>query len=179
MRRVFRFRVALKYRRKLWRRIDVKGSQTLGDLDRAIREAFKHYLCDHLSQFFRGKVWQSEGLGEIYPGGVGDGAEKRIDSLGLSERDKLEYVYDFGDDIQHIITLEKIMEGVETVKYPRVVSQNTPKYSYCEVCEKLGKRTLATWICIECSNEAQRDVLVCEDCMVKGHEDHYAEEMLY
>jgi hypothetical protein len=179
MGRVFRFRVALKYRRKLWRRIDVKGSQTLGDLDRVIREAFKHYLCDHLSQFFRGRVWQSEGLGEIYPGGVGSGAEKRIDSLGLSEGDKLEYVYDFGDDIQHIITLEKIMEVEKTVKYPRVVSQNKPKYSCCEVCEKLGKRILATWICIECSNEEQRDVLVCEDCMVKGHEDHYAEEMLY
>ena len=176
---VYRFRVALKYRRKLWRRIDVKGSQTLGDLDRIIREAFEHYLWDHLSEFFRGKVWQSEGFGEIYPGEAGSGTEKRIDSLGLSEGDKLEYVYDFGDDIQHIITLEKIMEVEETVKYPRVVSRNKPEYSYCEVCEKLGKRTLATWICIECSNEEDRNVLVCEDCLVKGHEDHSAEEVLY
>jgi hypothetical protein len=124
-------------------------------------------------------VWQSEGLGEIYPGGAGSGAEKRIDSLGLSEGDKLQYVYDFGDDIQHIITLEKIMEVEETVKYPRAVSRNKPKYSYCEVCEKLGKRTIATWICVECSNEAQQEVLVCEDCLMKEHEDHYAEEVLY
>ena len=176
---VYRFRVALKYRRKLWRRIDVKGSQTLGDLDCIIREVFKHYVWDHLSEFFRGRVWQSEVLGEVYPDGAGSGAEKRIDGLGLSERDKLEYVYDFGDDIQHIVTLEKIMEVEENVKYPRVVSRNKPKYSYCEVCEKLGKRTIATWICIECSNEAQQEVLVCEDCLMKEHEDHYAEEALY
>ena len=179
MGRVFRFKVALKRQRRLWRRIDVKGSQTLGDLDRVIREAFKHFLCDHLSEFFRGRVWHSEGLGEIHPGGVGDGAEKRIDSLALSEGDKLEYVYDFGDDIQHIITLEKIVEVEETVKYPHVVSQNKPKYSYCEECEKRGKRTLATGICITCSTEAQRDILVCENCLVKGHEDHYTQEMLY
>jgi len=25
----------------------------------------------------------------------------------------------------------------------------------------------------------QRDVLVCEDCLIKKHEDHYAEEMIY
>jgi hypothetical protein len=36
------------------------------------------------------------GFGEIEPHGGGSGAEVRIADLGLSEWDKLEYVYDFG-----------------------------------------------------------------------------------
>ena len=179
MKQAYRFKVALKHRRRLWRRIEIEGVQTLGDLDCTKREAFIYYLWDHLSEFFWGRVWQSKGLGEIYPGGGGSGAKKRIDSLGLSEGDKLEYVYDFGDDSQHIVTLEKVIEAKETAKHPRIISQNKPKYSYCEVCEKLGKKTIATWVCIECSNETQRDVLVCEDCLMKEHDDHDAEEMLY
>lgn len=90
---VYRFKVASKQRRRLWRRIEVKGAQTLGDLDRIIRDAFKYYMWAHLSEFFRGRVWRSEGLGEIYPGGGGSGDRKQIDGLGLSEGDKMEYVY--------------------------------------------------------------------------------------
>ena len=179
MEQVYRFKVALKLRKRLWRRIEVKGSQTLGELDRIIREAFKYDMWDHLSEFFRGRVWRSEGLGEINPFEGGSGNRRRIDRLGLSEGDKMEYVYDFGDDVQHIITLEKVMEADETAKYPRIVSQNKPKYRYCEVCEGLGRKIVATWICVDCSNEEGRDVLLCDDCVMKGHEDHYAEEMLY
>ncbi len=83
------------------------------------------------------------------------------------------------DDHQHTVTLERIVELDENLSYPRVVSQNKPKYSYCEVCEKLGRKTVATWICIDCSNEEGRDVLLCDDCVAKGHEDHYAEDMIY
>lgn len=179
MEQVYRFKVALKFRRKLWRRIEVKGSQTLGDLDRIIRETFKYEMWDHLSEFFRGRIWRSEGLGEIEPGGGGSGDGKRIDLLGLSEGDKMEYVYDFGDDIQHIVSLDKVMELDKTAKYPRVVCQNKPEYSYCEVCKDLGKEIIATWICIECSNDEGRDVLLCDDCVMKEHEDHYTEEMVY
>ena len=179
MERVYRFKVALKHRRSLWRRIEVKGAQTLGDLDRMIREAFKHDAWDHLSMFFRGKVWRSEGLGEINPFEKGDAEKRRIDGIGLSEGDKMEYVYDFGDDIQHIVTLERIVDPDETAEYPRVVSQNKPRYRYCEVCERLGKKVIATWICVDCSNEEERDVLLCDDCVMKGHDDHYAADMIY
>jgi len=179
MARVYRFKVVLKHRRRLWRRIEIKGTQTLGDLDRIIREAFKHDAYDHLSEFYRGRVWRSEGLGEINPFEGGGGAKRRIDGLGLSKGDKMEYVYDFGDDIQHIVSLERIEELDETGDYPRVVSQNKSRYMYCEVCERHGKNVIATWICIDCSNEEGRDVLLCDGCVTKGHDDHYATEMLY
>ena len=38
MEQVYRFKVALKLRKRLWRRIEVKGAQTLGELDRIIRD---------------------------------------------------------------------------------------------------------------------------------------------
>jgi len=108
MEKVYIFKVALKSRKRLWRRIEVKGNQTLADLDHKIRIAFNHDRWDHLSEFFIGK-WSRGGFGEIYPDGNGSGAQIRIEQLGLSEGDKLGYVYDFGDEIHHILTLEKIV----------------------------------------------------------------------
>lgn len=141
--RVYTFKVALKHRKGLWRRIEIKGDQTLADLDYIIRDAFNHDPYDHLSEFFRGQ-WPSGGFGEIEPGGGGNGAKRRIEQLGLSEGDKLGYVYDFGDEIQHFVTLEKIVEPEEDAEYPRVISQNKPRYRYCETCKKQGEETIAT-----------------------------------
>lgn len=179
MEQVYRFKVALKTQKRLWRRIEIKGSQTLRHLDHAIRDAFKHDEWDHLSAFFQGRVWRSKCLGEISPFEKGSGGRKRIDGLGLSEGDAMEYVYDFGDDIQHVVTLEKMVDLDKAAEYPRIVSQNKPRYRYCTVCEALGKQVVATWICIDCSNEEGRDVLLCDDCASKEDEDHYVVEMLY
>jgi len=177
--KIYVFKVALKYRKGLWRRIEIKGNQTLGNFDRIIRKAFKHDLGDHLSEFYSGRVWESEGSGEIDPDGGGSGAKKLINQLHLSEGDTIEYVYDFGDDIQHIITLEKVIEPEGDIKYPRIVSMNKPRYRYCESCKNQGKKTIATWVCIECSIKKGKEVLICEDCLEKDHEYHYAEEKVY
>ena len=178
MEQVYRFRVALKFQKKLWRRIEIKGSQTLDDFDGIIRDAFRHGF-DHLSMFFRGRVWRSEDLGEINPFDGGVKNTRRIDRLGLREGDKMEYVYDFGDDVQHIVTLEKIMPAVEGIEYPRIFSQNKPKYKYCEKCDRLGKKVIATCICVDCSNEEGREVLLCDECATDEPEDHYVVEKLY
>ena len=176
---VYVFKVALKHRKGLWRRIEIRDDQTLGDFDDAIREAFSHDTWDHLSEFFRGRIWNSEGFGEIEPGGGGSGADKQIGRLGLSEGDKLEYVYDFGDEIQHVVTLEKVVEPEEGVEYPCEVARNKPRYRYCEICKEGGKKTVATWVCIECSEKEGRSVFLCEDCLTREHEEHYAEEIVY
>jgi hypothetical protein len=158
MGKVYVFKVALKYRKGLWRRVEIKGDQTLGDFDGAIRAAFNHDTWDHLSEFFR-------------PGGGGSGAGKQIDELGLSEGDKLEYVYDFGDEIQHTLMLEKVVEREEGAEYPRVVARSKPRYHYCVICKKEGKKTIAMWVCIECSEKEGRDVFLCEDCLMREHEE--------
>ncbi len=177
--KVYVFKAALKYRKGIWRRIEIKGNQMLGDFDHVIRKAFNHDTEDYLSEFFPGRVWRSEGFGEIEPGGNGSGAKKQIDQLGLTDGNTIEYVYDFGDDIQHVITLEKIVEPGKETAYPRIASKNKPRYRYCELCKKQGKKTLATWICIECSDEEQREVLLCENCLMEKHKEHYADEILY
>jgi len=176
MKKVYLFKVALKHRKRLWRRIEIRSDQTLGDFDNIIRDAFNHDTWDHLSEFYMGR-WQQGGFGEIYPDGRGSGTEKRIERLGLSEGDKLGYVYDFGDEIHHVLTLEKIMEPEKGIKYPRVISKNKPSYRYCEMCEEQGKKTIAKWICMECPDEGD-EMFLCEDCMDE-YDGHYAEEILY
>ncbi|MBC2702435.1 MAG: plasmid pRiA4b ORF-3 family protein [ANME-2 cluster archaeon] len=122
--KVYMFKAALKHRKKSWFYIEIMGNQTLGDFDYIMREAFKHDIWDHLSEFFSGRAWKSKGYGEIDPDGGGSGSKKLIYQLALSEGDKLEYVYDFGDDIQHVITLESIAEPENEVEYPRIISRN-------------------------------------------------------
>lgn len=54
--------------------------------------------------------------------GTSSGAKIRIEEIDLSEGAKLGYIYDFGKNIQHTITLEEISkpEGtrIEGAKYP-------------------------------------------------------------
>jgi len=176
---IYVFKVALKHRKGLWRRIEIRGDQTLGDFDQIIRETFNHDPGDHLSEFYSGRVWRSKGFGQIAPDGSGSGVKKCINQLGLSEGCNIEYVYDFGDDIQHIITLEKITEPGNEFEYPRVVARNKPRYRYCRHCTKQKKKTIATWICIDCSQEEGKQVLICENCLMKKHEEHYAGEFTY
>jgi len=184
-RQVYRFKAALWHRPGLWRRIEILGKQTLGEFDSILRSAFEHDHFDHLSGFWKrirrgkGRRFREIDLGNINPFEGGEAADRRIAGLGMQPKDQLKYVYDFGDWIEHRITLEEIVEPEEGVEYPRIVAQNRPRYRYCVSCRERGRKTRATWICLECSNRQQRAVLLCEDCLVEDHEDHYAEEILY
>jgi len=184
-RQVYRFKAALAYRRDLWRRIEIQGQQTLADFDRILRDAFEHDFFDHMGGFWQrirrgtGRRFREVELGSIDPMGGGDGAQMRVARLGLQPGDELKYVYDFGDWIEHRITLEEIVEPEPGANYPRVVAQNRPRYRYCEDCKAEGRKTVATWICLQCSNEQGREVLVCKDCLMAYHEDHYANKIMY
>ena len=93
--------------------------------------------------------------------------------------DQIKYVYDFGDWIEHSITLETIQATETDTQYPRIASQNKPRYRYCQDCKGRGDRTVADYVCIDCSNQAQQVVLVCIDCLQENHEDHYGDEVIY
>jgi len=88
-------------------------------------------------------------------------------------------VYDFGDWIDHEISLEDITRPEKGDDYPQIVAQNKPRYKYCQVCKENAEKAIATWICIECSSREQRDVLVCEACLEEHHPEHYVNEMMY
>ena len=184
--KVYRFKAALKHRKGLWRRVEIQGGQTLADLDSILRDAFDHDSMDHLGGFWKlvrrgqSRRFREINLGDVHPfGGGGSAEDLRIAGLELQVGDRLKYVYDFGDWIEHEITLEAIDAPQAEEQYPLISDQNKPRYRYCESCKAEGRRTVATYICIDCSNEEQRMVLVCEDCLEEDHEDHYADETIY
>ncbi|MDD3407499.1 MAG: hypothetical protein PHP13_05385 [Methanomicrobium sp.] len=176
---VYRFKIAPNYNKRVWRRIDILKNQKVGELDMMIRNAFEYEADSHLSQFFRGKAWNSEGFGVIEPGEKGYAENKLISGLGFLQGDVFEYVYDFGDDIDHTIKLEKIFPAEEKTDYPLLSGRNKPKYVLCESCLKDGRETVATWICNQCSYKEERDVVICEECLLKYHNNHFAEKILY
>lgn len=182
---VYRFKAYFSFRKGLWRRIEIQGGQTLADFDEMMRDAFEHDMMDHMGGFWqrirRGKSrrFREVKLATINPFREGEGAEKQIASLNLEPGDKLKYVYDFGDWIEHYIDLEALADPEAEASYPRVVAQNKPRYKYCPSCREEGRKTVATYICLQCSNREQREVIMCEDCISPDHDDHYLQEILY
>ena len=181
---VYAFKVAFKHRSGLWRRIEIQGKQTLADFNGIIRKVFNHE-SGHLGGFWKlvrrgsGRRFREIDLGDVDPLGGGEGADVQIASLELEIGSQIKYVYDFGDWIEHSITLETIQATETDTQYPRIASQNKPRYRYCQDCKGRGDRTVADYVCIDCSNQAQQVVLVCIDCLQENHEDHYGDEVIY
>jgi hypothetical protein len=184
-RQVYRFKAALCCRPGLWRTIEIQGKQTLAELDLILRDAFEHDMFDHLGGFWkrvrRGqtKRFREVELGSMNPLGEGDGAGIQIAGLGLEPGQQLKYVYDFGDWVEHLLTLEAISEPESQSTYPRVVARNRPRYSYCQSCANQGRKERATWICLKCSERQDQGVLLCQKCLRQQHQDHYVEKILY
>jgi hypothetical protein len=189
---VYLFKAHLVYRPKIWREIEIQGKHTLADLDSALRDAFNHDVFDHLGGFWklvartpqtktmarRPTRYREIELGDVTPMGDGEGAGTQIAELGLAVGDQIKYVYDFGDWIEHRLTLQAIEALPGSVKYPREVARNRPKYAFCVECQKKGKQEVATLICLQCSQEVDQPVLLCEQC-AEDHDDHYLDELIY
>jgi hypothetical protein len=182
---VYRFKAEAGYSKKIWRDVEIKGGQTLAELDSILREAFQLDTWDHLGGFWRliprgnTKRIREVEIGDVNPMGEGSAADLHVGGLDLKPGDRLKYVYDFGDWIEHFLTLEEITAVEKDVKYPRIIAQNKPRYRYCQVCAEKGEKTVATIICIDCSNKRQKEILICEECCGKEHEEHYYEEIVY
>lgn len=99
-------------------------------------------------------------------------------SIQLTVGAQLKYVYDCGDWIEHRIILEETPAPAPKVKYPRLAGQNKTRNKYCEECREQNIKTIATLVCIGCSEEACRPVLICENCANECHEDHHIEKIL-
>lgn len=185
---VYRFKAYYKYRKTIWREIEVLGSQTLESLDEILHDAFS-YSWDHLSGFWKlvrkgqGKRFRKISLGTVYPPfyGVGDepANDIQIADLQLRDDDRLLYVYDYGDWIQHILEFKGVGDPESGIKYPRITAQNKKRNKYCVECKEAGRKTVAQWICVTCSNETGRSIYLCDDCVSAHHEDHYVDEIIY
>jgi hypothetical protein len=182
---VYRFKASLWHHKSLWRRIEIQGGQTLAEFDRILRSAFEHDTWDHLSGFWKlvrrgqSRRFREVDLGSINPFEGDEAGGIQVANLELKPGEALKYVYDFGDWIKHRIELEAISDPERDATYPCIVGQNKPRYHYCQSCKEAGRKEIATWICIDCSNHRQENFFICEACAEANHEDHYIDTILY
>lgn len=173
MNKVYKFKVTLKSR-TIWRIIEIRDNQTLGEFDRLIRETFHYDSHDHLSGFYKDKIWSAQGYGDIEPGGKGEGSKVKINDLGVNIGDQLTYVYDYGSSVMNTIELLEIKEIEPNVSYPRIESRNKKRNKYCDRCKLQGKKTIARqvafyeegflqeYLCDNCVNDLPEDVEINE-----------------
>jgi hypothetical protein len=144
---VFILKVALAGRKSIWRRIALKGKQTLDDLHEAIFQAFDRF-DEHLYSFYfprpgsKGRARMRDAVEYACPFSCTDGgpfadeashnaAETKLSSLGLKPKQVFMYLFDFGDQWLHEITVEQVDAPEAKGKYPQVVEthgQSPPQY---------------------------------------------------
>lgn len=109
----------------IWRRVIVPEFITFYDLDDIIEELFG-WTHSHLFEFYITK------FGERFTGGMleEDNADECVDSW-IIEGDTFVYTYDFGDNWEHTIKVEKVVEYPH--RYPTVL-----KYKGANMIEDCG-----------------------------------------
>lgn len=119
----YQFKIQIKNINKplVWRRIKVPAHFSFQEFHIAIQIAFGWENC-HLF-LFSPKGFGSEPLIELpHDDNINDGIdtknayELKLSEIFHSEKQKYTYIYDFGDDWEHSIVLEKI--ETETIMYP-------------------------------------------------------------
>lgn len=138
------FKVKLGCDRRIWRKIEVLGSQTLDDLHMAIQDAFD-FDADHLYSFFMsGKAWDHRDFeyyhldadpqtplakematmlsmiqGSHHEPRV-PATQVRVESLNLKPKQRFLYLFDYGDEWH--FEVEFLKEGTaERADYPRII----------------------------------------------------------
>jgi Plasmid pRiA4b ORF-3-like protein len=138
---IFVFKVALKGAKRIWRRIALRGDQTLDDLHEAIYEAFDRD-DEHLYSFYfprpgskgRARVRNAieyacpyareDPWGDFDDDSPCDTAAATLQPLGLKPRQVFFYLFDYGDEWWHEITVERVNAEFEKGDYPRVVEKH-------------------------------------------------------
>jgi hypothetical protein len=121
--KVYRFQAQATYAKKKCV-IEVLGKTTLKEFDRSMRAAFDLDSMDHLSEFTRivrrgaGKRPHETPYGTLNPFERTPAAKVHIAGLGLEIGAELQYVYDFGDWVEHRLILESVEQPAADVKYP-------------------------------------------------------------
>jgi len=116
--KVYQLHISLKHSKpKIWRRFLVTEDTTLEKLHKIIQEVmgWEDY---HLHEFTIGE--KRYGMpDEEWDNDVENEKKVKIGELNLVEKQKIEYVYDFGDHWEHEIKVEKILPFDSAVKYPK------------------------------------------------------------
>ena len=116
--KIYQLHILLKHSKpKIWRRFLVTEDTSLGKLHKIIQEVmgWEDY---HLHAFEIGET-QFGVIDEEGDNDFEDEKKVKLADLRLAEKQKFEYVYDFGDNWEHEIKVEKILPFDSSVKYPK------------------------------------------------------------
>jgi len=119
---VYQIHILLKDSKpRIWRRILINSTSLLPDLHLAI-QASMGWLNYHLHQFIKDDINYSprtpDDIDYWDDSYMIDYKNTIISDLLTKEKDKIMYEYDFGDDWEHYITLEKIHEMDGKLPFP-------------------------------------------------------------
>jgi hypothetical protein len=116
---VYQLKVTLDdVRPPIWRRLLVAGDTNLLALHEIIQEAmgWQNY---HLHMFtIAGQIYGNPADDEYGDLGTEDETLYRLNQLGLGEKARFQYEYDFGDSWHHTILIEKILQAEKGARYP-------------------------------------------------------------
>ena len=145
------FKVNLKRAKGIWRKLAMRGDETLDDLHNSIFDAFDRY-DPHLYSFFfpkapsrgsrsgpRPKEYTAPSMFDE-PDLFGDedrfnAADTRLDDLRLKVRQRFEYLFDFGDSWWHEVTVETIAPVSPNARYGIVERKGVSPAQYEEFDE--------------------------------------------
>lgn len=118
---IFSFKISLNYiRPEIWRQIEVESDLTFYDFHLMIQEAMgwtnTHLHIFMIDDFVIGDA--GEDACEYGDPPDWDEKEKKLNQLFSKAGEQVFYVYDFGDNWEHTITLEAVKEKEKGVKYP-------------------------------------------------------------
>ena len=102
----------------IWRRILIPGSTTLLKLH-DILQIVMGWENAHLHMFeVRGLDYENPEEDETGVMGMVDEAKVKLNKIIHHERQRLRYIYDFGDSWDHTLVVEKILSAQESLRYP-------------------------------------------------------------
>ena len=111
----------------IWRRLELASDLRLDELHRVLQAAFQ-WEGGHLHQFSaESRTWDDGSAADFGPGpfSASPAAEAesktRLSQILVSAGDRLDYVYDFGDNWEHVAVLEEIVEPAPGAPRARVV----------------------------------------------------------
>jgi len=119
---VYRLKVYLKgIKPQIWRRIEIPGDATFWDLASAIMDAMGwegyHFFDFHVkvpgTDIHEYIGHPSEEFEETLPAW-----EIKLSDYLMREKDKCDFIYDYGDNWQHVVRLEAIHKADDAISYP-------------------------------------------------------------
>jgi hypothetical protein len=134
----YNFKVNPVGARRTWRKIEIRGDQTLHDLSKAIFKAFDFEEWHLYSFFMSGRAWDAstEYAGPNSGRNIGfkkprSAKSAEIESFGLEPKTRFLYLFDYGDEWRFEVQFTGKTASEDNARYPRITDrkgESPPQY---------------------------------------------------